>query len=74
MAVISLKLGFNNYYVVDKIKRRGGLAVMWKDNVSCIIMDSSLNHINVSTFDHEPVSWKLTCFYDFPERFRRNAS
>lgn len=70
----SKKLGFVYSFTVDCIGRSGGLAVLWKQSVSCVIKDSSTNHINVSILDHDVLSWQLTCFYGFPERTRRRES
>lgn len=37
-------------------------------------MNSSLNHININIEERHNVIWRLTCFYDFPERDRRQQS
>lgn len=72
--VLSSKLGFSNYFSVDRQGRGGGLAVFWKHNVRCSVFDSSQNHIDVIMKESNSVSWRLTCFYGFPERERRQAS
>ncbi|XP_074363910.1 uncharacterized protein LOC141704586 [Apium graveolens] len=71
--VLSSKLGFSNYFSVDRQGRGGGLAVFWKHNVRCSIFVSSQNHIDVVIKEINSVSWRLTCFYGFPERERKQA-
>lgn len=68
------KFGFADYFAVDKVGRGGGLAVLWKQTMSCKIMDSSNNYINVYFMERNSPSWRLTCFYGFPERTRRQES
>ena len=42
------KLGFVNFFSVDKQGIGGGLAVFWKHNIVCSIFDYSLNHIDIN--------------------------
>lgn len=72
--VLASKIGFVNFHSVDRQGRGGGLAVFWKNNVRCSIMDSSQNHIDIIIEERHNVSWRLTCFYGFPERERRQQS
>lgn len=71
---IAVKVGFANSFEVDCIGRGGGLALMWKHSFVCQVLDSSSNHINMHIMDGLSISWKLTCFYGYPERTRRQAS
>lgn len=68
------RFGFHNSFVVDRTGRGGGLAIMWKKSVLCQVLDSSSNHINLNIMDGVNISWRLTCFYGFPERTHRQES
>lgn len=72
--VIVKKFGYFDYFVVDRIGRGGGLAILWKRTVGCKVIDFSLNHIDVHIMERLNVSWRLTCYYGFPERDRRQEA
>lgn len=74
MTDIAEKLGFADSFVISKVGRGGGLAIMWRHTVNCQVIDSSDNHINVHVLENSNVSWKLTCYYGFPERSRRQEA
>ncbi|XP_074374406.1 uncharacterized protein LOC141714808 [Apium graveolens] len=71
---LSSKLGFINFFSVDKQGREGGLAVFWKNNMMCNVFDYSNNHVHIIIKERNVGDWRLTCFYGFPERERRKAS
>lgn len=71
---IKTRLRFDRCFSVDRVGRSGGLAVMWKSSFSCEISSFSRNHINVNVFENDSASWRLSCFYGFPERERRKDS
>lgn len=71
---LSKSFGFENNFTVSCVGHGGGLAVMWKRNVTCTILSSSRNHIDVEIWDHNAPSWRITGFYGFPERQRRKDS
>lgn len=72
--VLASTLGFANFFSVDRQGRGGGLAVFWKHNIIGAVVDSSFNHIDIVIKERHNTSWRLTCFYGFPERERRQAS
>lgn len=74
IAELSLKLGFSNFFAVDKHGRGGGLAAMWKHTMVCQVVGSSQNHIDVAVKESNNVSWRLSCYYGFPERERRQEA
>ena len=45
------ELNFDEKWVVDKISRAGGLALLWKNSVSIKVVDSSLNFIDTIVND-----------------------
>ncbi|XP_074346129.1 uncharacterized protein LOC141684888 [Apium graveolens] len=71
---LASKLGFTNFFSVDRVGRSGGLVIFWKHNMSCAVMSSSQNHIDLEVKEGRNLCWKLTCFYGFPERERRQES
>lgn len=71
---IRVKFGFSSSFAVDRVGRGGGLAILWKPCVKCSVLESSSNFIDVCISDSGVHSWRLTCFYGYPERTRRNES
>lgn len=71
---LASKIGYENFFSVDRQGRSGGLAVFWRNNVRCFVVDYSQNHIDINVKESHSVMWRLTCFYGFPERERRQAS
>lgn len=71
---IRVKYGFSSSFVVDRIGRSGGLAIMWKRSVDYHVVGSSSNYIDVWIAENGTQQWRLTCFYGFPERNRRSDS
>lgn len=71
---LASKFGFSNFFSVGRQGRGGGLAVFWKHNMQCTVVDSSQNHIDLNIGESQNNVWRLTCFYGFPERERRRES
>lgn len=42
--------------------------------MACTVVESSFNHIDVSMLNNNMQYWRLTCFYEFPNRTRRRES
>ena len=74
ISALASKLGYANFFAVDKQGRGGGLALFWKHNLVCNVFDSSNNHIDVVIKEQNGGDWRLTWFYGFPERERRQDS
>lgn len=70
---LRVKLNFSSCFYVDCISRSGGLAIFWNVNNNCSTVGYSLNHIDLSVTGSNG-DWRLTGFYSFPERSRRNFS
>ncbi|XP_074366501.1 uncharacterized protein LOC141707310 [Apium graveolens] len=71
---IRVKFGFSQCFAVDCIGYSGSLAVLWKNNIACEVTGYSQNHIDVVFLNNSVASWRLSCFYGFPERGRRKNS
>lgn len=65
VALLAPKLGFVNFYSVDKQGRGGGLAIFWSTELNCAVLDASNNHIDVQIRERSGVNWRLTCFMAF---------
>lgn len=74
MEVLRVKLGYDNCFVVDCVGHSGGLAVLWKTQFQCRVTGYSRNHIDVVLSENNVDSWRLSCFYGYPERSRRKDS
>jgi hypothetical protein len=73
MEWIRLKLGFDNLFVVDPIRRRDWLALLWSKECSLSIQNIFLRHISATfLLEDEGLEWKLTCFYGHPKVGKRH--
>lgn len=71
---LRIKYSFDYYFSVDRTGRSGGLAVLWKQAASCQVDSFSSHHIDMLFMDSNTVSWRLSCYYGYPERTRRRES
>lgn len=72
---LRIRFGFAQCFAVNRVGNSGGLAVFWKHHVRCEVMGYSRNHIDICFLNSSNVaSWRLSCFYGFPERSRRMQS
>lgn len=66
-----MQLDFLQCFSVDRVGNGGGLTIFWKQKVKCIVVNSSLNHIDVTFSEISAPDWRFTYFYGFPESGRR---
>ncbi|XP_074358060.1 uncharacterized protein LOC141697539 [Apium graveolens] len=71
---IAEKFGYSSSFTVDKVGRGGGLAILWERSITCNVVDSSLNHIDVHVMENAGIGWRLTCYYGYPEASRRQEA
>lgn len=71
---LRIKFGFDYCFSVDRVGRSGGLAVLWKRIAQCQVDSYSSHHINMLFMNGSTVSWRLSCYYGYPERTRRRES
>ncbi|XP_074342413.1 uncharacterized protein LOC141679959 [Apium graveolens] len=71
---LRIKFGFFQYFFVDCVGHSGGLTVFWRHQVKYEIAGYSRNHIDVVFTENNVTSWRLSCFYGFPERQRCSNS
>ncbi|XP_041001144.1 uncharacterized protein LOC121246895 [Juglans microcarpa x Juglans regia] len=65
---INRRLGWEGCFVVDLLKRKGGLALLWCRDKDAEILNYSQHHINATVMSEEKkLPWLLTGFYGHPE-------
>ena len=60
--------------VVPCLGRRGGLAMLWKEEVDLNIQTYNQNHINALILTKQNMSWRITGFYGKPEEHLRHET
>lgn len=72
---IKNQCGMNACFGVDAVGTKGGLAMMWKEEITLSLRSFSQNHIdmNVET-DNESDSWRITGFYGEPVTHLRDRT
>ena len=65
-------LHFDEKWVVPRVTRAGGLALLWKNTMQIDVDSSSLNHIDVIVNKGKEDSWRFTGIYGFPEASRKS--
>ena len=63
MRWIQADLPYRCTLAIPSIKRRGGLALMWKEEVDLHIQTFSPNHVDALIFNESNPQWRLTGFY-----------
>ena len=61
------ELPLKSRFVVKKSGMRGGLAMLWKDNISLDVFKFSGNQISAWLTESDGFKWLLTGFYGWPE-------
>ncbi|XP_050222781.1 uncharacterized protein LOC126672876 [Mercurialis annua] len=65
-------MGFENSFVVDSVRKKGGLAFLWKSCFDVTVLGWSNHYVDLCINSDQ--SWRLTGFYGCPERSRRRES
>ena len=60
-------LHFDEKWVVPRVTRAGGLALLWKNTIQIDVDSSSLNHIDVIVNKGQVDCWRFTGIYGLPE-------
>ncbi|CAN0847031.1 hypothetical protein LINGRAHAP2_LOCUS4761 [Linum grandiflorum] len=74
MEEIMVKVGFEGCFVVDVRGRSGGLGMLWREKTQLNLLRYTDNFIDSEVQDGNGETWRLTGFYGYPERERRQAS
>ena len=65
-------LHFDEKWIVPRVSRAGGLALLWKNTVQIDVDSSSLNYIDVIVNKGKDDSWRFTGIYGMPEAERKH--
>ncbi|XP_031101977.1 uncharacterized protein LOC116005882 [Ipomoea triloba] len=68
------RLGYEGLLGVDRVGLGGGLALLWQNSDMADLLSYSNNHIDVVVNVTSKPPWRLTCFYGYPERARRQQA
>jgi exonuclease III len=75
MENVCYKVGYPNMFLVDRIGKSGGLALLWNDEISVSIQNFSRRHINGVIENLGRVeNWKFTGFYGHPDVAKRHEA
>ena len=74
MRWIQNELHFDAMLVIPCSGRRGGLAMLWKEEVDLNIQTYNQNHINALILTKQHMSWRITGFYGKPEEHLRHET
>ncbi|XP_030970334.1 uncharacterized protein LOC115990663 [Quercus lobata] len=67
-------LHFDEKWVVPRVTRAGGLALLWKNTIQIDVDSSSLNHIDVIVNKGKEDSWRFTGIYGLLEASRKSET
>ena len=67
-------LHFDEKWVVPRITRANGLALLWKNLVQIDVDSSSLNYFDIIVNKGKDDSWRFTSIYDMPEAGRKHET
>ena len=73
MRKVQADLPYRGMLAVPSIHRRGGLALLWKDDVELHVQTYSPHHID-ALIKEENLFWRFTGFYGWPEEQRKHDS
>ena len=67
-------LGYEGLFIVDRVRRRGGLVMLWEERDIASLISFSQHHIDISTRVEGKGQWHLMSFYGFTDRRQRRES
>lgn len=67
-------VGYNGCFSINRIGRSGGVTILWKNSLDCVITSYSKNHINMEVKDEKRGNWRINEFYGMPKRADRKNS
>ena len=71
MKQIQASLPYRCMFVVPTIRRSGGLALLWMEEIDLHVQTFTLNHIDALIMDGLANPWRLTGFYGWLEDQRK---
>lgn len=67
-------VGFINGLIVPSMGRSGGLALLWRKDITVDIQSYSNRHIDAIVTEDSGFKWQITGFYGNPEAHRQKES
>ena len=67
-------LPFPNRFIVKYLDSRGGLALIWKNEVHLDVVYYTANHILAKIVEEDGFMWFLSGFYGWPEASEKHKS
>lgn len=67
MGSCKFKLGFDNCFSVDALRRSGGLCLLWSGEVDVVIKSYYRNHIDTHVVFDGSIVWRFMSIYGYPE-------
>ena len=67
-------LPFQNKIIVKHLDSRGGLAFLWKNDVSLEVINFTANHVLAKVTEEDGFVWYLTGFYGWPNAQQKENS
>ena len=74
MKQIQAGLPYRSMFMVPSIRRNGGLALLWMEEIELHVQTFTLNHIDALIMDDPANPWRLTGFYGWPKEQRKQDS
>ncbi|XP_019157741.1 PREDICTED: uncharacterized protein LOC109154396 [Ipomoea nil] len=71
---LRVKIEFDGLFYIDNVGVRGGMALLWRKNNTASLLGYSKNHVDVEVCMPGFDKWRMTGFYGFAQRWRRNES
>ncbi|XP_042974710.1 uncharacterized protein LOC122306347 [Carya illinoinensis] len=72
---IKRKLGFDCCFAVEPLRKKGGLAMLWKKEYAVELVNYSQHHIHMLvTEEEDQQQWFCTGFYGHPETSKRSST
>ncbi|KAH9672066.1 reverse transcriptase domain-containing protein [Citrus sinensis] len=71
---IKRQLGYDGLFVVERVGRSEGLALLWQATSSVRLLKYATNFIDAEIEVQEIGKWRLTGFYGYPESSKRRES
>ena len=63
---LRVDLEFDELWVVDRVTRAGGIALLWKNSMDIVVDSASLNHVDVIINKGKEDAWRFTGIYGHP--------
>ncbi|XP_075653649.1 uncharacterized protein LOC142624031 [Castanea sativa] len=74
MRMIQANLPYRCMLAMPNIRRSGGLALLWMEEVDLHVQTYTHKHIDALIFNGSNPTWRLTGFYGWPEEQRKHKS